>query len=135
MLPYDQRLALLPAYFSSLRWKATASVSRWTARLAGDTGPVVWGAAGTNGQHAFYQLIHQGTDVIPCEFMVAAQGHEPDLRHHHDLLVANCLAQSEALMRGRSLDAARASDGGQGLKGPSWNVRRSTVCLRATVPR
>ena len=73
------------------------------------SGPVVWGEPGTNGQHAFYQLIHQGTDVIPCEFMVAAEGHEPDLRHHHDLLVANCLAQSEALMRGRSLDEARAN--------------------------
>ncbi|MEO9896134.1 MAG: glucose-6-phosphate isomerase, partial [Paracoccaceae bacterium] len=77
------------------------------------SGPVVWGEPGTNGQHAFYQLIHQGTDVIPCEFMVAAEGHEPDLRHHHELLVANCLAQSEALMRGRSLDEARANISGK----------------------
>jgi len=68
---------------------------------------VVWGEPGTNGQHAFYQLIHQGTRVIPAEFLVAAKGHEPDLKHHHELLVANCLAQSEALMRGRDLDEAR----------------------------
>jgi glucose-6-phosphate isomerase len=81
------------------------------------SGPVVWGAAGTNGQHAFYQLIHQGTRVIPCEFLIAAQGHEPDLAHHHRLLVANCLAQSEALMRGRSLDEARALMAVKGLTG------------------
>ena len=81
------------------------------------TGPVVWGEPGTNGQHAFYQLIHQGTRVVPCEFMVAAEGHEADLRHHHDLLIANCLAQSEALMRGRSLDEARAIMAAKGLTG------------------
>jgi glucose-6-phosphate isomerase len=73
------------------------------------SGPVVWGEPGTNGQHAFYQLIHQGTDVIPCEFLVAANGQEPALRHHHELLMANCLAQSAALMRGRDLAAAEAS--------------------------
>ncbi len=69
---------------------------------------MVWGEPGTNGQHAFYQLIHQGTRVIPCEFLVAARGHEDDLHHQHQLLVANCLAQSEALMRGRNLDEARS---------------------------
>ena len=71
--------------------------------LTRNSGPVVWGEPGTNGQHAFYQLIHQGTRIIPCEFMVAVQGHEPDLAHQHLLLVANCLAQSEALLRGRNL--------------------------------
>jgi glucose-6-phosphate isomerase len=70
---------------------------------------VVWGEPGTNGQHAFYQLIHQGTDVVPCEFLVAANGHERELRHHHELLLANCLAQSEALMLGRDLAAAQAT--------------------------
>ena len=78
---------------------------------------MVWGEPGTNGQHAFYQLIHQGTDVVPCEFMVAAEGHEPELAHHHRLLLANCLAQSEALMRGRSLDEARARMADKGLDG------------------
>jgi glucose-6-phosphate isomerase len=82
-----------------------------------NSGPVVWGEPGTNGQHAFYQLIHQGTRVVPCEFLVAAKGHEPDLAHHHRLLVANCLAQSEALMRGRSLDEACALMQAKGLKG------------------
>ena len=82
---------------------------------------MVWGEPGTNGQHAFYQLIHQGTDVIPCEFLVAANGHEPELRHHHDLLLANCLAQSEALMQGRDLAAAR----GDGEATRRWRRTRS----------
>jgi glucose-6-phosphate isomerase len=68
----------------------------------------VWGEPGTNGQHAFFQLLHQGTDTIPVEFIAAAEGHEPELKHHHDLLLANCLAQSEALMKGRTLEEARA---------------------------
>jgi glucose-6-phosphate isomerase len=109
VLPYDQRLARLPDYFQQLEMESNGkSVQMGGAPVEVDSGPVVWGAAGTNGQHAFYQLLHQGTRVIPCEFMVAAEGHEPDLAHHHKLLVANCLAQSEALMRGRSLDEARA---------------------------
>lgn len=109
VLPYDQRLGQLPAYFQQLEMESNGkSVTMDGGAVPVESGPVVWGAPGTNGQHAFYQLIHQGTSVIPCEFMVACSGHEPDLRHHHDLLVANCLAQSEALMRGRTLDEARA---------------------------
>jgi len=109
VLPYDQRLGQLPAYLQQLEMESNGkSVGMDGKPLPVDSGPVVWGAPGTNGQHAFYQLIHQGTSVIPCEFMVAANGHEDDLKHHHDLLVANCLAQSEALLRGRDLDAARA---------------------------
>lgn len=108
VLPYDERLGRLPAYLQQLEMESNGkSVAMDGSALAVPSGPIVWGEPGTNGQHAFYQLIHQGTDVIPCEFLVAAQGHEDDLRHHHDLLVANCLAQSEALMRGRTLEAAR----------------------------
>lgn len=114
VLPYDQRLSRLPAYFQQLEMESNGkSVSMDGAVLDGPSGPVVWGEPGTNGQHAFYQLIHQGTAVIPCEFMVAATGHEPELAHHHRLLVANCLAQSEALMRGRSLEEARAKVAGK----------------------
>ena len=80
-------------------------------------GPIVWGEPGTNGQHAFYQLIHQGRQIVPCEFMVGAEGHEADLGHHQDLLLANCLAQSEALMTGRSLEVARARMASTGLIG------------------
>jgi glucose-6-phosphate isomerase len=92
-------------------------VSMDGAPLDMPSGPVVWGEPGTNGQHAFYQLIHQGTQVVPCEFMVAAQGHEPDLAHHHRLLVANCLAQSEALMRGQNLRQARQLMSEKGFSG------------------
>ncbi|WP_420324950.1 glucose-6-phosphate isomerase [Mameliella sp.] len=109
VLPYDNRLSRLPAYLQQLEMESNGKgVSMDGADLPYHSGPVVWGEPGTNGQHAFYQLIHQGTRVIPAEFLVAAKGHEADLKHHHELLVANCLAQSEALMRGRDLDEARA---------------------------
>ncbi len=102
VLPYDQRLSRLPAYLQQLDMESNGKcVTLDGAPVTQPTGPVVWGQAGTNGQHAFYQLLHQGTNVVPCEFMVAAEGSEPGLAHHHDLLKANCLAQSEALMRGR----------------------------------
>ncbi len=118
VLPYDQRLARLPAYLQQLEMESNGKrVAMDGSDLAVPSGPVVFGEPGTNGQHAFYQLIHQGTDVVPCEFLLAAQGHEPALAHQHRLLAANCLAQAEALMRGRSLDAARAILTAQGLSG------------------
>ncbi len=124
VLPYDQRLLRLPAYFQQLEMESNGkSVAMDGSALSLPSGPVVWGEPGTNGQHAFYQLIHQGTDVIPCEFMVAAEGHEPELAHHHRLLLANCLAQSEALMRGRSLEEARARMAEKGLQGDELERR------------
>tara|TARA_R110002110_G_scaffold69797_1_gene188143 strand:+ start:511 stop:2109 length:1599 start_codon:yes stop_codon:yes gene_type:complete len=109
VLPYDNNLSRLPAYLQQLEMESNGKgVSMDGADLPVNSGPVVWGEPGTNGQHAFYQLIHQGTRVVPCEFLVAARGHEDALHHQHQLLVANCLAQSEALMKGRDLDAARA---------------------------
>jgi glucose-6-phosphate isomerase len=118
VLPYEQRLARLPAYLQQLEMESNGkSVAMDGQPLTSRSGPVVWGAPGTNGQHAFYQLIHQGTAVIPCEFMIGAQGHEADLAHHHRLLVANCLAQSRALMLGRTLAEARARMQATGLRG------------------
>ena len=118
VLPYDQRLSRLPAYLQQLEMESNGKrVAMDGSDLPYDSGPVVWGEPGTNGQHAFYQLIHQGSRVIPCEFIVAREGHEPDLAHQHLLLVANCLAQSEALMRGRSLEEARAIMAKKGLTG------------------
>ncbi|MBL8582788.1 MAG: glucose-6-phosphate isomerase [Rhizobiaceae bacterium] len=109
VIPYDQRLARLPAYLQQLDMESNGKrVTIEGAPVATPTGPLVWGEPGTNGQHAFFQLLHQGTDIIPVEFLVAAEGHEPELKHHHDLLLANCLAQSEALMKGRTLDEARS---------------------------
>ena len=110
MLPYDDRLGRLPAYLQQLEMESNGKgVTMAGETLPGPAGPVVWGEPGTNGQHAFYQLIHQGRTPVPCEFMLAARGHEPALDHHHRLLVANCLAQAEALMRGRDRGEARAT--------------------------
>ncbi|MFT4013346.1 MAG: glucose-6-phosphate isomerase [Paracoccus sp. (in: a-proteobacteria)] len=118
VLPYDNRLARLPAYLQQLEMESNGKgVAMDGSSLTVPSGPVVWGEPGTNGQHAFYQLIHQGTAVIPCEFMIAARGQEADLSNHHLLLIANCLAQSEALMRGRSLDEARGLMAAKGLAG------------------
>jgi glucose-6-phosphate isomerase len=109
VIPYDQRLARLPAYLQQLDMESNGKgVMLDGSLVTTPTGPIVWGEPGTNGQHAFFQLLHQGTDVIPVEFLVAAIGHEPELRHHHELLLANCFAQSEALMKGRTIEEARA---------------------------
>lgn len=117
VLPYDQRLARLPAYLQQLEMESNGkSVQMNGTAVDQAAGPIVWGEPGTNGQHAFYQLIHQGAQVVPCEFMIAAQSHEPHLAHHHQLLKANCLAQSEALMRGRSLEEARAIVAAKGIE-------------------
>jgi glucose-6-phosphate isomerase len=118
VLPYDQRLSRLPAYLQQLEMESNGKrVAMDGTDLTHHSGPVVWGEPGTNGQHAFYQLIHQGTRVVPCEFLLAREGHEPDLAHQHTLLIANCLAQSEALMKGRPLDEARTILAGKGLRG------------------
>ncbi|PST27184.1 glucose-6-phosphate isomerase [Mesorhizobium plurifarium] len=116
ILPYDQRLTRFPAYLQQLDMESNGKgVTLDSHPVEFSTGPVVWGEPGTNGQHAFYQLIHQGTDIIPAEFMIAANGHEKDLRHQHQLLMANCLAQSEALMKGRTLAEAKAQLTSKGM--------------------
>ncbi len=112
VLPYDQRLERFAAYLQQLDMESNGKrVTRDGRLVDGETGPVVWGEPGTNGQHAFYQLLHQGTTVVPCDFLVAANPHEsPDrgMADHHTQLLANCLAQGEALMRGKTLDEAKA---------------------------
>nr|CAD6426486.1 glucose-6-phosphate isomerase [Rhizobium sp. Q54] len=116
ILPYDQRLSRFPAYLQQLDMESNGKgVTVDGTPVEGDSGPVVWGEPGTNGQHAFYQLIHQGTSIIPTEFMIAANGFEPHLRHQHELLIANCLAQSEALMKGRTREEAKAQLTSKGM--------------------
>ena len=118
VLPYDNNLSRLPAYLQQLEMESNGKrVGMDGADLTTHSGPVVWGETGTNGQHAFYQLIHQGTRVVPCEFLIAARGHEEELHHQHQLLIANCLAQSEALMQGRSLAEATAIMAAKGVTG------------------
>jgi glucose-6-phosphate isomerase len=107
VLPYDQRLQRFPAHLQQLDMESLGKgVTLAGEPVARATGPIIWGEPGTNGQHAFFQLIHQGTEVVPCDFLIAASPHERG-RKHHDLLIANCLAQSQALMTGRTLDQAR----------------------------
>ena len=109
MLPYDQRLERFPAYLQQLDMESNGKRVRMPGATAmSSTGPIVFGEPGTNGQHAFYQLLHQGTDVVPCDFLVASRSDVEDDGGHHALLLANCFAQSEALMRGRTIAEARA---------------------------
>ena len=108
IIPYDQRLARFPAYLQQLDMESNGKRVGLDGEPVPVSGPIVWGAPGTNGQHAFFQLLHQGTDVVPVEFLAGAVAHEPaEMKEHQDLLLANCLAQSEALMRGRTLEEAR----------------------------
>lgn len=128
VLPYDQRLSRLPAYLQQLDMESNGKgVTLDGELLTRHSGPVVWGEPGTNGQHAFYQLLHQGTRVVPAEFLIAAEGHEPELAHQHRMLVANCLAQSEALMRGRSPEEARQRAAERGFEGAE--LKRMTAHL------
>jgi glucose-6-phosphate isomerase len=102
ILPYDQYLHRFAAYFQQGNMESNGKyIDRNGKKVSYQTGPVIWGEPGTNGQHAFYQLIHQGTQVIPCDFIVAAQSHNP-IGDHQDKLISNFFAQTEALMMGTS---------------------------------
>ncbi len=117
ILPYDHYLSRFADYFQQGDMESNGkSVDRFGEAVDYETGPVIWGQPGTNGQHAFYQLIHQGTALIPCDFLAAAQSHNP-LGEHHDILISNYLAQTEALMKGRTPAEARAELIAQGHSG------------------
>ena len=104
ILPYDQYMHRFAAYFQQGDMESNGKhVDRNGNRVDYQTGPIIWGEPGTNGQHAFYQLIHQGTKLIPCDFIAPAQSHNP-LGEHHMLLVSNFFAQTEALMNGKTKD-------------------------------
>jgi len=108
VLPYDQSLRYLPAYLQQGDMESNGKrVTRAGEPVNYTTGPVVWGEPGTDGQHAFFQLIHQGTQLIPADFIASVNSHHP-LGDHHSKLMANFFAQTEALMRGRIQDEARA---------------------------
>lgn len=102
LLPYDQSLYFFADYFQQGDMESNGkTVTVNGEKVDYNTGPIIWGQTGTNGQHAFYQLIHQGTKLIPCDFLAAAQGHY-DSPVHHDILMSNFLAQPEALMNGKT---------------------------------
>jgi glucose-6-phosphate isomerase len=117
VFPYDQYMYRFPAYLQQLDMESNGKrVDREGKLVDYDTGMVVWGEPGTNGQHAFYQLIHQGTRMIPADFLTPMHSHNP-LGDHHAILLANCFAQSEALMLGKTKEEARAELAAQGLHG------------------
>ncbi|MFO0799632.1 MAG: glucose-6-phosphate isomerase [Gemmataceae bacterium] len=108
VLPYDQYLKRFPAYLQQLTMESNGKrVTLAGAEVDYATGPVYWGEPGTNGQHSFYQLIHQGTNLIPCDFLMFSKSLNP-VGRHHDLLTANVLAQAEALAFGKTADEVRA---------------------------
>jgi glucose-6-phosphate isomerase len=117
ILPYDEYLAYLPAYLQQGDMESNGkSVTYDGEKVDYTTGPIIWGQPGTNGQHAFYQLIHQGTKLVPCDFLAPAQSHNR-VGRHHTLLLSNFLAQTEALMKGKTLEEARAELIAQDLSG------------------
>ncbi|XP_018418389.1 PREDICTED: glucose-6-phosphate isomerase isoform X1 [Nanorana parkeri] len=119
LLPYDQYMHRFAAYFQQGDMESNGKyITKSGARVNYNTGPVVWGEPGTNGQHAFYQLIHQGTRRIPCDFLIPVQTQHP-IRNglHHKILLANFLAQTEALMKGKSTEEAKAELQASGLSG------------------
>jgi glucose-6-phosphate isomerase len=117
VLPYSQHLHRLPAYLQQADMESNGkSVRRDGARVDYATGPIVWGEPGTNGQHAFYQLLHQGTELVPADFLAAAESLTP-LGDHHDKLLANFFAQTEALAFGKTADQARGELESEGLSG------------------
>jgi glucose-6-phosphate isomerase len=137
VLPYEQYLKRFPAYLQQLTMESNGKhVTLDGARVDYDTGPIYWGAPGTNGQHSFYQLIHQGTRLVPCDFIAFAHALNP-LGRHHDMLLANVFAQTEALAFGKTADQVKA----EGT--PEWlvphrlfegNRPSNTLLLEALTP-
>jgi glucose-6-phosphate isomerase len=120
VIPYDQYLKRFPAYLQQLTMESNGkSVTLDGARVSAETGPVYWGEPGTNGQHSFFQLIHQGTRLIPCDFIVFRESQSP-IGNHHTLLVASVLAQAEALAFGKTAEQVKA----EGT--PDWLVPHRT---------
>jgi len=117
VLPYEQYLHRLPAYLQQLDMESNGKrVDREGQPVGALTAPIVWGEPGTNGQHAFYQLLHQGTRLVPCDFLAGIQSHH-EVGDHHRLLLANCFAQAEALMLGKTEAEVREELTAQGLTG------------------
>jgi len=120
ILPYDQYLKRLPAYLQQLTMESNGkSITLAGSRVNYETSPIYWGEPGTNGQHSFYQLIHQGTRLVSCDFLAFCHSLNP-IGPHHDLLMANVFAQAEALAFGKTAEQVRAE------KIPEWLVPHRT---------
>jgi glucose-6-phosphate isomerase len=131
VVPYDDRLRYLPDYLQQLEMESNGKrVDRDGQPLVGHSAPVTWGGLGTNAQHAFFQLLHQGTRRVPVDF-VACLTHPAARREHHDMLIANCIAQAEGLMRGRAGDQADALGRHRDIPG---NRANSLITMQALTP-
>ncbi|MEO7557495.1 MAG: glucose-6-phosphate isomerase, partial [Gammaproteobacteria bacterium] len=117
ILPYDQYMQRFPAYLQQADMESNGkSVTHGGSKVDYATGPVIWGEPGTNGQHAFYQLLHQGMHLVPADFIAPIETHNP-LANHHAILLSNFFAQTEALMKGKTEAEARAELVADGLSG------------------
>lgn len=146
VLPYDQTLQRLPAFLQQLLMESNGkSITRHGKPVKWQTGQIIWGEPGTNGQHAFYQLIHQGTQLIPADFIVSAKSHY-EVSRHHLILAANCFAQAEALMLGQDREETREQLERSGLHGYALerilphrvfkgNHPSNTILLRELTPK
>ncbi|HKJ22278.1 MAG TPA: glucose-6-phosphate isomerase [Gammaproteobacteria bacterium] len=134
ILPYDQYLHRFPAYFQQGDMESNGKhVSREGEGVDYSTGPIIWGEPGTNGQHAFYQLIHQGTKLIPADFLAPVQSHNP-VGRHHAILLSNFFAQTEALMRGKTEAQARAELEAAGMDGEALERLLPHKCFEGNRP-
>jgi len=146
IIPYDQYLHRFPAYLQQGDMESNGKrITRDGQEVDYSTGPVIWGEPGTNGQHAFFQLLHQGTKLIPADFLVPMQSHNP-IGNHHAILISNCIAQTEALMRGKTEAEARAELAAAGVGGAELeallphkifpgNRPTNTIAFRKLTPR
>jgi glucose-6-phosphate isomerase len=134
ILPYDNYLEHFASYFQQGDMESNGkSTQRDGTPVNYQTGPVIWGQPGTNGQHAFYQLIHQGTKLIPCDFLAAAQSHNPT-GEHHTILLSNFFAQTEALMMGKTPDEVRKELTDQGVTGEQLALLSSAKSFEGNRP-
>ncbi|MEZ4708368.1 MAG: glucose-6-phosphate isomerase [Caldilineaceae bacterium] len=134
ILPYDQYLLHFADYFQQGDMESNGKhVDKSGARVDYSTGPIIWGQPGTNGQHAFYQLIHQGTKLIPGDFLAAAQSHNP-IGQHHPILLSNFFAQTEALMKGKTPDEARAELMRDGVSGAQLDLLTAAKTFEGNKP-
>ena len=134
ILPYDHYLRHFADYLQQGDMESNGkSVDKTGNTVDYATGPVIWGQPGTNGQHAFYQLIHQGSALVPCDFLAPARSHNP-IGRHHDILIANFLAQTEALMRGRTRAEARAELAATGVSGEELDLLAAAKTFAGNKP-
>jgi Glucose-6-phosphate isomerase len=132
--PYDQYMHRFPAYFQQGDMESNGkSVTRDGTPCEWSTGPIIWGEPGTNGQHAFYQLIHQGTKLVPCDFLAPIETHNA-VGEHHQILLSNFFAQTEALMKGKTADEVRAELKGTKLSAEALDKLVPQKCFAGNKP-